>query len=297
MKTLSTALANLFNANVNFSKADLYTWTFNDGSVLRATDADVALTVGGNTFASCKPAMERTKVTLTNDLKADSIDVTITPATTDTIFGLSWQAAAVKGYLDGATLLVETAYIQTWPTVIDKLYVFSGKVSDVVPARTSVKLTVKSPLELLVQQFPRNVYQSVCLHAVYDTGCGVNRASYTVNDSVTASPTTTSFKTGNAQAAGYFDQGVIAFSSGVNNGLRRTIKSYDPATGFTFALPLPVAPTVGDTVSAYPGCDKTMATCGSKFNNLTKFRGCPFVPNPNTPAPVVKGYTRQGGKG
>ena len=103
-------------------------------------------------------------------------------------------------------------------------------------------------------------------------------------------------KTGHAQAAGYFDQGIVSFTSGANAGLTRTVKSYDPATGFTFALPLPVAPSAGDTMTARPGCDKTLAQCRSKFNNANRFRGYPWVPTPETATPPVQGYTKQGGK-
>lgn len=76
--------------------------------------------------------------------------------------------------------------------------------------------------------------------------------------------------------------------------LKRTVKSYDPASGFTFVLPLPVAPSAGDTISMFAGCDKTLATCRAKFNNAGRFRGYPWVPNPETAAPPVPGFTKSG---
>lgn len=296
MKTISGALTTLFASNSAFSKADLFTWTFADGSVLRTTSADVPLTWGGNTFASCAPAIERTKVKLKVGVDADSMDLTIYPNPSSFVSGLTWQVATRLGYLDGAQLLVETAYIQTWPTVVGTMHVFQGQVSDAYPERTKIRATIKSTLELLAQPFPRNVYQSVCNRTVYDAGCGVAKAGFTATGTIVASPapTLTSFKTGNAQAAGYFDQGVITFTSGLNAGLKRTVKRYDPATGFTFALPLPVAPAAGDTISVFAGCDKTLATCRTKFANEGKFRGFPWVPNPETAAPAVPGYTQSG---
>jgi uncharacterized phage protein (TIGR02218 family) len=41
-----------------------------------------------------------------------------------------------------------------------------------------------------------------------------------------------------------------------------------------------------DTVTIYPGCDKLMATCSSKFNNLgndalDRFLGYPYIPTDN----------------
>jgi len=306
MKSMSGPLASLLNSNNYFAKADLYTWTFLDGTIVRVTDADIDLTFGGHTYYSAAPLMERTKVTVSVGVEVDTIDVTISPKapnaalgiTGDLVNGVTWQAAAISGYMDGSELLVETAYIQTWPTVVGTLHVFQGNVSDVFPERASIKVTVKSVLERLAQPFPRNVYQSVCLHTVYDAGCGVAKGSFTATGTVSASPapTITSFKTGNAEAAGYFDQGVITFTSGANNGLKRTVKSYDPSTGFTFALPLPVAPSAGDTISVFAGCDKTLATCRTKFSNPDRFRGFPWIPNPETAAPPLPGYTKTSGK-
>jgi len=292
------ALTALFASRRPFFKADCYTWTFLDGTVLRVTNADVNLTWGGHTFASCAPAMERSKVTLKVGVESDSMDVTVFPTPSDHVSGLIWQLAARLGYLDGAQLLVETAYLTSWPTVTGVYHVFQGFVSDVYPDRTQVRVTVKDALELLAQQFPHNVYQSVCLHTVYDAGCNLAKTSFTATGTVAASPapTLTSFKTGNAQAADYFTQGVVTFTSGANAGLKRTVKSYSPATGFTFALPLPHAPAAGDTISVFAGCDKTLATCRSKFNNAGRFRGFPWVPTPEMATPPIKGYSSQGGK-
>ena len=65
------------------------------------------------------------------------------------------------------------------------------------------------------------------------------------------------------------------------SGISRTVKSYAGGQ-FVFILPLPYDPTVGDTFSVYPGCDKTQAVCQSKFNNVARFRGFPFIPVPET---------------
>lgn len=297
MKAISAPLLALLNSNSAFGKADLYTWTFSDGTVLRTTDLDQSITTGGFTFATCLPAMERTKVTLKVGVEADSIDIMVLPNTTDMVNGFTWQNAARLGYLDGATVLVETAYFQSFPTIIGTLHVFQGMVSDVSPERTAVKVTVKSDLELLAQPFPRNVYQSVCLHTLYDSGCAVSRAASTGAGTVASGPTFNSFVSSFSPSSGdgAYDMGVLTFTSGALNGIRRTVKRYQAAT-FYFALPLPAAPSVGDTFTATFGCDKTLATCRSKFNNAGKFRGFPWVPNPETAAPPVPGYTKSGGK-
>lgn len=84
-----------------------------------------------------------------------------------------------------------------------------------------------------------------------------------------------------AKADGYYDNGQMVFTSGANNGLVKAIKSYFDQQ-FLFNSPLPFAPSAGDTFIAYPGCDKTQATCTNKFSNLVNFEGFPYVPAPET---------------
>ena len=84
-----------------------------------------------------------------------------------------------------------------------------------------------------------------------------------------------------AKADGYYDNGQIIFTSGVNNGLVKAVKSYFDQQ-FLFNSPLPFAPSAGDTFIAYPGCDKTQATCTNTFGNLVNFEGFPYVPAPET---------------
>jgi hypothetical protein len=201
MKAITAPLAALFASGDQFFKADLYTFSFSDGSVTRTTDADIALSFGGNTWLSCAPIIARTKVKVSIGIEVDNCDLTISPAPTDLIGGLKWPSAARQGYLDGATVLIETAYLQAWPTVVGVLHVFEGLASDVNPGRTNVQVAVKSALEILNRPFPRNVYQSVCLHTVYDAGCALSKTSFTATGTVAASPapTTNSFKTGHAR--------------------------------------------------------------------------------------------------
>jgi hypothetical protein len=82
--------------------------------------------------------------------------------------------------------------------------------------------------------------------------------------------------------SGYWSQGVITFTSGANNGLSAFVEASASSGAVKLRTPLPVAPTVGDTFSIIPGCDKSQATCKGKFNNLAHFTGFPFVPTPES---------------
>jgi hypothetical protein len=74
------------------------------------------------------------------------------------------------------------------------------------------------------------------------------------------------------QATGYFDLGVIQFTSGVLNGWKFAIRQYvNPNTIFPYA-PLPQVPANGDTIILVPGCDKLLTNMQPKFSNLVNYR-------------------------
>ena len=83
---------------------------------------------------------------------------------------------------------------------------------------------------------------------------------------------------------GYFNLGTITFTSGPNNGVTRTIKNFTSLDGVETVVPFEFTPQSGDTFIIYPGCDKQLATCGGVFGNMANFRGCPFIPSPESAA-------------
>jgi uncharacterized phage protein (TIGR02218 family) len=142
---------------------------------------------------------------------------------------------------------------------------------------------VASAMELLDVNMPAELYQGSCLHTVFDTQCALSRAAYAAAGVIgSGTRTQNAFPSNLSVAAGYYNSGTMIFTSGPNNGLRRTIKSQDASGNLTLVLPLPAAPGVGDTFTAYPGCDLSKGTCSAKFNNLIHFRGMPFIPVPET---------------
>lgn len=77
--------------------------------------------------------------------------------------------------------------------------------------------------------------------------------------------------------ADWFNDGFITFTSGVLEGESLEIKSWDGTTLGLF-LDLPELPAAGDTFNIEAGCDKTPATCQSKFSNIVNFQGENFIP-------------------
>ena len=84
---------------------------------------------------------------------------------------------------------------------------------------------------------------------------------------------------------GYYDDGVVTFTSGVCSGLSNQIDHASTQSGvhhLTLKLQLFAAPSPGDTFTISPGCLHNPTDCRVKFNNLVNYQGFPTMPSQNT---------------
>lgn len=282
MRNASPSLQALLASGRAFFMADLYTFTLQDGSVSRYTSADVDLMADGQVFSASGPLFRRGRTRQTLGLEVDTLEVTIHAGSTHTLNAVPWLQAARVGALDGATLRLGRVFLADWTaTDSSSLLLFEGRIADVRPSRTELQVTVKSDLELLDIRMPRNLYQPGCLHTLYRGGCGLDKAAYAVNAAVNAGSTLTRIPCTLTQAAGHFALGTVRFNNGPNAGVIRSVKQYEPGV-LTLSAPLVTPCVAGNTFTAYPGCDKTQATCQARFGNAANFRGYPYVPVPET---------------
>lgn len=281
-RSVPAPLQTLFDSGLQLVTADLYTITLSGGTVLRLTGFDRLVTISGTTWL-LGPGIESNKLKVTAGVEVDTMILSLTGGSSDTLNGAPMMPFINGGGLDGATVLAERAYAAMFSTAwTGKLQRFFGKVSDIDrPSRTQADITVRSFFELLNTNLPKNVYQPGCLNSVYGTPCGLSAASFTVSSAVTTSTDSlrlTLRAAGLSQAAGYFSLGAVRFTSGANAGVMRTVRVHAAGGWLTFMQPLPLPTSIGDTFDVYPGCDQTLPTCTAKFSNSARFRGQPFVP-------------------
>jgi uncharacterized phage protein (TIGR02218 family) len=285
MKSANAALQVLFASGNQFLMADLFKFTLTNGTVLTYTTYDADIVANGYVYSSSGPMIERTKGKLSAGVEVDTITVDIWPSPSHMIGALSWTYAVATGALDGATVRIDRAFMSSSTVVAGTVNVFTGIVSEVQMTRSQIEIIVSSPLDLLNVQMPRNLYQAGCLHSLYDSGCTLSAAAYAVSGAITVAQTASLLQSGLSNITSWFDLGYVTFTSGANVGVTRTVKSYTNFGGYSqlnLITALPAAPAVGDTFTAYPGCNKMQLTCSSKFNNLTHFKGFPYVPIPET---------------
>jgi uncharacterized phage protein (TIGR02218 family) len=295
VKTISAGLQTILAGN-QFLVAELYSFTLIDGTVLRYGDYEPALPVlsaNGHDYPAGGLKFTRTRARQALGLEVGELDLEIFADPDDStshVNGVSFQEFVRGGGLDGALVRVDRCFMSIWgdcatngtlPWIVDSRFSVS------VLGRTTIKPTVKDLTELLNITMPRDVYQPGCLNTLYDLDtCTLVKSSFKVLGAVTAGSTASLIKTDVTSHPSVFTLGTIKFTSGTNDGLVRTVKNhFDNGLSIgqlTVSLPLLAAPAVGDTFEAYPGCDKTQATCLAKFSNLANFRGQPFIPVPET---------------
>ena len=223
--------------------------------------------------------------------QANSLNFDDIPQPTATVNGQGFQAAVKQGVFAGATVTFYRAYwagggaFQNPILPVGVVQMFAGHVAETQISRTKVNFTIKDFLDVLNIQLPRNIYQGGCINTLYDTACTLNPNSFKATGSATSGSTASIINdTTLSGASGIYSQGKVTFTSGVNNGISRSVKQYTNGSPNTIALlsPFPNTPGVGDTFNIFNGCDKSLGTCLNTFNNLANFRGFPFIPESQT---------------
>jgi uncharacterized phage protein (TIGR02218 family) len=286
MRNASAALIALLNSATQLEVADCLTIIQADGTISRFTSASFPVVVvsqydnASHTFLPGLPfARGDTKLVIGTEVS--SLTVTLSPdPVANLLGGIPWPAAAALGALDNAEVLLEKAITSSWDSFTPgTLILFWGMVGSPVLSRSTIVLNVQSDMVILQSQFPRNIYQPGCLHTLFDAGCTLSRAAFLVSNSASSGSTVSSIRTALTQADDYFNLGSITFTSGVNAGLTRFVRSFAHTNGVVVpVIAFPDAPANGDTFDIVPGCDKKLTTCNVKFSNLTHFRGLPVIP-------------------
>jgi uncharacterized phage protein (TIGR02218 family) len=255
--------------------ADLWTFTLANGTVYRWTSYETALTYGSTW--SVGPIIKRESARLIAGLEVDSLTLTVETGETVMLGARLFSQAAAAKALDGCFIKLERAYMVLPGVVQCTVHLFEGLVAEVEPSHAEVRIRVTSYTERLNQSWPRNYWSPQCQHKLYSTGCGVSELANQIT--VNASGDQFGFTAAHAKPDGWFNLGKATFVGGLNDGIMMGIKS-QTGSSFTLVGKLPAA--VSGTVLLVPGCDKLKATCETKFGNLPRFKGAPYVPKPET---------------
>jgi hypothetical protein len=282
----------------------LYNVTLASGQTYFFTDGEVPLNgvtlyVPGGTIGPFNYqtglTLARDTVTMKAGTESGSMKLAMIPQAdspfSTLIAGYPIMQAARYGFLDGATVLMSKCFLLPPAATGGQLDVspgamgyFLGTMQGIDVDRFFVDVTIEDYLSLLgAQQMPAPLFQVGCFHQVYDAGCGLLRAIFTVSGTISTAGDAAHFTTNLTQADDYFGLGNMTMTSGAAIGQSVNVASYKNASGaISVVNPFSVAPSPGDTFTAYPGCDRQQATCTTKFSNLKRFGGVGYMPVPET---------------
>lgn len=283
MKSASTDLINFLASKQAYVWANLYTFTLSTGEVHWYSGADIDLAINGFTFQAA-PCIDDKGVAQTVGIGTDTLEITLRADDRTQMGGIPILSFGQQNGFDGAIIVAQRVYFPTWGmTPIGVVDRFRGRFSEFKDGgRTSGTVIVAGYTELLNTNVPIDVFQGSCLNTLFDAKCTLIRSNYGAAAAISGASTQRLLATNIMASAGTYALGSVVFASGLNSGERRTITAQDASGNLTLVSPLPVAPSIGDTFTLYPGCDLKLGTCTNKFNNRINYRGQDFIPTPET---------------
>ena len=162
----------------------------------------------------------------------------------------------------------------------EKIILLNGIISSIEYKDNIFNAKVKG-LKSKLNKVIGEVYTPLCRCKFCDKKCGLNKNDFTFNGEIFSIISNTEFQTNSSdiinKADGYFENGVIEFISGKNNGFKTEIKQFKN-NSIILSTELPYELKSGDQFKITVGCDKEFSTCCNIFNNAINFRGEPHLP-------------------
>lgn len=315
MRPATSSVSNFLNTWNPLSEntiADLYTFTFLTGEVLRYSGYQTAISAPApNTNTPLLnfvlgPEFKRNRCKWQVGVQVDELEIDVYASASQTLAlssVVTWQDAVFNGLFDGALLELDRCFmskntLSPTPVVVGTVTWFYGRVGDIEAGRTKIAFKVKSLLDLLNVQMPKRLLQASCTFVFGDNMCLFNRLTdgaagpggggppYAQTITATAGTTSTQihYTTAAPNPSTLFSQGTLIGATGLNTGYKRTIVSItSPSDNIIYLLkPWVFNVAVGDTFTMLPGCDHTLNTCQTVFNNLLHFGGFPYIPSPES---------------
>ncbi len=266
-----------------------------DGVVLRFTEHDRDLTVGGELFKSTA-SFDPTTIKSNAELSVGDLEVH-GAFDDDYIDAIDLMA----GRYNGATFYVAEVLWDNVAAGMDVLkFGWLGNITQRGGVFVAELLDASRILNLPILR----TYTPGCNAALGDTRCGVNLTSFTHSGTVTSVTSNRVFDASGIDLPDestvlgwssfgwaaviaeltlavvverYYEFGMVTMTSGLNDGLSMEVKSSDGTTvELMLAFPFEVA--ASDTFTIIAGCNKSLSQCASKFGNTISFRGFPHAP-------------------
>ncbi|MEJ8573116.1 DUF2163 domain-containing protein [Microbaculum marinum] len=248
-----------------------------DTTVLGFTDHDRAVAVDGTTYEAAT-GFVATEIDSSLGLSVDTLDVE--GALSSSAIG---EADLRAGLYDGAAIEV---WRVNWADPDQRVLMRAGTIGEVRRGELAFTAELRGLAQALDQALGRT-YRRTCDADLGDARCAVDlddpafKATATVVSCIDDRVLTVAAFAEGDFAPGWFRHGRLTWTGGANAGQSVEVREHTvEAAGIVLTQWQQAAFTIepGDTFTVTAGCDKTFATCRTKFANRANFRGFPHMP-------------------
>jgi len=234
----------------------------------RYTSGDVAVVYNGETYTPA--TIEREQVRWDSNLEVNSMSMTVARVTQPAMEFIALAPTEL--------IWISVHKIHRDLGVEETTPVFIGQIKDISFKGAAAKVNCVGFEHFLKQIVPRYRYGPGCQHTLYDSYCQMVKADYTIDGTISyISSTGLAFRCPEigSVVAGYYTLGYITVGT-----YSRMITNHYSGGNIQLRYPIPGV-SIGDAVAVSAGCDKTRATCISKFNNINNNMSFTTIPKDN----------------
>jgi uncharacterized phage protein (TIGR02218 family) len=163
----------------------------------------------------------------------------------------------------------------------EALVIWLGRVLNCEWSGREAKLFCEPVFTSIRQPGLRRLYSRLCTHTLYEQStCRVNPDDFDATATLaTVDGVAISFSSLPVTTDGYWQHGRLRWIDGDGRAHWRMIET-QAGLNATLVAPIPGL-SAGQTVTVWPGCDKTLKTCRLTFNNRPNFGGFKWIPDQN----------------
>lgn len=247
--------------------------TRRDGVILAFTEAATDLFINGLNYLSVA-GFEPSAIDSSADMSVDNLEI-------DGLLnsGAFTAADISAGVYNDAK--VSVFYVNRRSIGDGILQLTEGTTGQITTEQGRFKAEVRGALQPF-QQSIISLFSKTCPATLGDGRCRADMTGKTVTGSITTLLENRGFTdSARTEPASYFAYGKVTFLTGACAGLTIEVKHFNGGL-VELLIPMPRPLLVGNAYRMTAGCDRSVATCRDKFNNILNFQGFPDIPDPTS---------------
>jgi uncharacterized phage protein (TIGR02218 family) len=241
--------------------------TLQNGTVYGYTDHDDFINFDSITNYEPAPGLQKIKMTLSSTSEVSNQEL-----------ASAWvnvpDGELLNGEFDSAEIEVSWC---NWKNLgYGNFVIFKGKLGEITWTAEGFKADIFNHMKALEANMGV-VFTGNCRHELFSTDSPGNVGACNVTETYTFESVESIirnrwiFTIGSSPADGTYSNGMMQI------GGRKYIIKSQIGNRIELFLPTSYPILVGDGIQLWPGCDKTLATCKNKFNNVVNYGGFPHI--------------------